>query len=145
MPPTETQKRVRAHQAEQDSPRREFDAQMEKRIERVVRGSGRTGRVGQRNCEPWFISDCQPGHGQSVFKAGGRPLRLERLRAHRCKEHGVQRQSGTRGTRHGQMALVGRVEAAAKEGDTLAGGRGRLHFSIVPLQKWASAAGKALW
>jgi hypothetical protein len=58
----------------------------------VVGGGGGLGRVDQRDGEAWLAGDGQAGHGHAVFKAGRRSLGLERLRAHRGKEHGIQRQ-----------------------------------------------------
>jgi vitamin-K-epoxide reductase (warfarin-sensitive) len=95
-----------------------------------VRAVGR-GSVGQGKRKSWLILDCQPGHFQSIGKAGGRTERLERLRAHWGKEHGIEFQRKPCSARHSKMPLMGRIEASTKEGYAPANERWVHHLFIV--------------
>ena len=123
MPVTQSEKGVRAHQAIKRCLRLEFRAQAVECFEGVIRRFLRRSsawvfwRIGKRNRKPRLAFDGQPGHRQPVFKACRRSLGLERLRADRRKQNGIQMEGIAGGTRNGQMAQMRRVETSAEEGD----------------------------
>ncbi len=86
-----------------------------KRLERVVRLAAGVWRVDKRNLEARFSRDRKGGHGETIGERSRRALRLERLRAYRSKQDGIQLQRIEGGARHSQVAEVGRIEAPAKE------------------------------
>lgn len=63
---------------------------------------------------------------------------LERLRAHRRKQHCVKPESGARRIGNGQMSQMRRVKAAAEEGHSRTGKR-LLHLAMVQ-RKWGSGS-----
>jgi hypothetical protein len=63
-------------------------------------------------------------------------MRFQRLRADRRKEHLVQAQGVACCARHGQMAAMGRIEAAAKVCDPSAIGRLKDHGFMVSRALW---------
>jgi hypothetical protein len=124
VPAAQPEERVRAHQAEKRATGRESSAQALERVDGVVRGVTRCGitivagfrRVGKRSLKARLACNRQPSHRHAVFKGRDGTLWLERLHAHRRKQHRIQREGGTRGSRHGQMAVVRRVKTPTKEG-----------------------------
>jgi hypothetical protein len=111
------------------------------RVERVIgaRIGSRAGagRIDQRNRHPRLPRSRQPRHGQAVFEAGHRPLRLQRLRSHRRKQHRIQRQRLAGGPSHRQVPQVGRIKTATKKGDPAAGALEPIHSSIVSRHRMA--------
>ena len=95
-------------------------AQVEEGLEGEVGSAGGLRRIGKRNGEARLVGDGQAGHGQAVSKAAVDPWGLERLRADRGKEHGIEAERRTGSARHGQMTQMGRVKTAAEEGDATA-------------------------
>ena len=78
------------------------------------------GASASETANPGSPRDGQPRHRQPVFKAGSRTLGLERLRAHRRKQHRIQLERIAGRARHGQMAQMRRVKTAAEEGHAAA-------------------------
>ncbi len=122
MPAVQSEKRIGAHEAKQSAVRRECSAQTLKRLQRKVGLAGGFWRIGKRNSESRLAGNGHLGHGQAVFIAGRRSMRLERLCANRGKEHGIQPKSRTSSARNRQMAQMGRVKAAAEEGNATGAG-----------------------
>ena len=120
MPVAQPEERVGAHQAKQRALGREPGAQALQRVDGVIGAkfvlSRGLGRVGKRNLEARLARNGQPRHGQPLLKAGGRSFGLERLHAHRGKQHRIQPERGARRARHGQVTKMGRVETSAEEG-----------------------------
>ena len=73
-------------------------------------------RVGKGDLKAWLARNRQPSHRQPVLEARDGTLGLERLHTDWRKQHRIQRESGTRGARNGQMADMRRIETATKEG-----------------------------
>src|ERR1035441_1897790 len=141
MPAAQPGKRVGAHQAKQSAIGREPGAQAVEGLQRIVGRARGLGGIGQGDREAWLAGYGQPGHGQAVSERGRRTPRLERLRADRGEEDGVEAERRPGSARHGQMAQMGRVETAAEEGDPLAAWE-LFHLSIVSCTRRGYAA---LW
>ena len=75
-------------------------------------------------------------------------MRLERLCAHRRKKYCIQAERCLGGARHAEMAEMGRVERAAKEGYAVAAGDGdtrvaaglQVHVFIVICDGYSGSA-----
>ena len=83
VPVAQSQKRIRAHEAEKSVLRSQSGAQTEQRVQRVIGRCRRSWSVNQRNLKARLARNGQPGHCHAILKAGGRALRFERLRPHR--------------------------------------------------------------
>jgi len=73
-----------------------------------------------------FAGDGELDHGCAVFEAGAGAAGFQGLKADRGEEDSIERESLPGGVGDGQMAEVGRVEAASEEsyahGDMVADG-----------------------
>lgn len=126
-------KRVGPHEAKQYAFGRYLRSQGEQGFKGEVGSAGGLGRVGHRNYEAGFTGDGEAGHGEAVFKAGGRSMGLERLRADRGEENGIEIECCAGRARNRQMAKMGRIKTAAEEGHARAARWGLLlHVFIVP-------------
>jgi len=92
-------------------------AQLNQRVEGVIR-SGLVGFWGieQGQRETGFACNGELDHGGALGEAGGGAGGFERLKSHRGEEDLVERESLTGRAGNGQMAKMGRVEAASEEG-----------------------------
>jgi len=131
MPASQRKKRVGAHEAKKSAFGRELGAQAVERLQGEVGGARGLWRIGERNREPRLVADGQASHGHAVWKAGGGTMGLERLRADRGEEHGIEAKRRTGSARHGQMTQMGRVKTAAEEGNATAGAWWLVHSFMV--------------
>ena len=104
---------------------RVLGAEVEERIDGVIRLAVRgVGSVGEGECEVGVMGDGEAGHGNAIFEGGGGAGGFERLATDGGEED--KRQTGKLvgcsegllgSLGDGEMAAVGRVEAASEEDD----------------------------
>lgn len=131
MPASKSGKGVGAHEAKKGALRRQLGAQGEKRFQGVVGNTGGFGRIGEGEGKARFAGNGHAGHGKAILKIGDCALRFEGLRADGRKEHGVEAERLQSRAGDAEMAEVGRVETATKEGCALATAGFLVHEFIV--------------
>ena len=133
MPAAQAEEGIRAHQAKESAIRRQLGAQVEQRLQRDSWARRRgLGASASEIANPGSPAMARRVMASAVIKAGGRAMRLERLRADRGKEHSIQPERRAGSARHGQMAQVRRVETSAKKRYAPAAAEVCSIWSIVP-------------
>ena len=118
-PAAEIEKGVCAHQNEDGVARRSLCTKPRERVDGVVGAfvaPGRLKRGGNKSrfSIRWLLMAEEIDHGEPIVERRLETGGFERLTARGDEEHFVEREAGGRGPRDGQMAGMGRVEAAAE-------------------------------
>ena len=86
------------------------------RFDGVVRGAVRPRSVEVGDGKAWVLTTGKLYHGQPIGKWGWNAFRLQRLMANRGEENAVQIEYICSGGGDGDVTVMRRIEAAAKEG-----------------------------